>query len=405
MSSTRLQLAIKGKACNFLTAQPEISIFKTAFRRYSNFASNTDELQLLPRVEFGQKVECVLQPVGDLISSVYVHIRLPEFQGIDEISRKGNFKWIENVAYHLIESCSLFIGSQLVVSMSSMYMYLNNLLNQEKSDELLTNSTSQNIYLKLPFWFTKHIGLSLPIISIKAPVKIVIKFRDLNELYTGPTNLRLSNSRMILNASLLVNYIYLDDQERNEFLNNKLKYLIEQPQMITNVSFNEHENFGKIPLTFNNAIFQLMWIVQKNDLMSWKKKTHKTNDFEYEEDDMLESGNNWYDLELVEGSDSFEKAKFVMNGTDRTNNLHASYYRLIQSKEHCSRIPNKNLYSYNFGMQNYNNQPSGAINFNSCSNVQLILEFNNNSYKKNVTVFAKNYNLLKIEKGVVEIKY
>ena len=411
MASTRLQLAVKGKACNFLTSQPEISLFKTAFRRYSNFASNSEELQLLPRVEFGQKVECVLQPIGDLISSVYLMIRLPRFDTLDDLKDKDKdkYNWIENVAYHLIESCTLHIGSQLVCTLNSMFIYINNCINSTHQENIdnskLIDSKNPIIYLKLPFWFSKHIGLSLPVFGIKSPIKVVIKFRDLNELYTGPSNLRISNNRMILNTSLLVNYIFLDENERNEFASSKLKYLIEQPQVITNVMFNEHENFGKVALNFNNAVFQLMWIVQKNDLMSWKKKVHKSEDFEYEEDDEMESGNDWYNFELDNKFDSFERGKIVINGTDRTNNLPASYYRLIQNKEHCANVPENNIYSYNFGLQNMNNQPSGAINFNNCSNVVLIMEFNNNLYKKNVTVFAKNYNLLKIEKGNVEIKF
>ena len=406
--SSRLQLAVKGKACGFLTSQPEMSLFRAGFRRYTNFASNSEELQLLPRVEFGQKVECILQHSGDLISSIHVVIRLPELN-VPEMVGDERYEWIDEVAYHLIESCNLYVGSQLIVSLSSMYIYLNSQINQNNSSyqdyQKLVDKKNKTIYLKLPFWFSKHIGLSLPLLCIKSPVKLVIKFRDLNELYRGPRNLRIQNNKLIVNASLLVNYIYLDEEERQSFIENEHKYLIEQPQYITNINFGEHESVGKIPLTFNNAVFQLMWIVQKNDLMSWKKKIVKEEEYEYEEDGVVISGNNWYDLELEDNEDSFEFAKLVMNGTDRTNNLPASYFRLLQNKEHCSRVPDMNIYTYNFGLQNDQNQPSGAINFNVTSNINLTMEFNSNKHKKNVTVIAKNYNLLKFKKGLVELKY
>jgi hypothetical protein len=60
-----------------LSGAPEITFFKMVYRRYTNFSKESIELQL-NNLDFGKTVEIEIPKVGDLISTSYLHILIPE---------------------------------------------------------------------------------------------------------------------------------------------------------------------------------------------------------------------------------------------------------------------------------------------------------------------------------------
>lgn len=61
----------------FLSGAPEITFFKMVYRRYTNFAKESIELAL-NNIDFGKTVEIEIPKVGDLISTSYLHLVVPE---------------------------------------------------------------------------------------------------------------------------------------------------------------------------------------------------------------------------------------------------------------------------------------------------------------------------------------
>ena len=64
----------------------------------------------------------------------------------------------------------------------------------------------------------------------------------------------------LVNASLYVDYIYLDTEERRTFAQQKHEYLIEQLQYNGQEILSTQTN--KIKLNFNHPIKELVWVIQ-----------------------------------------------------------------------------------------------------------------------------------------------
>ena len=64
----------------------------------------------------------------------------------------------------------------------------------------------------------------------------------------------------LVNASLFIDYIYLDTEERRTFAQQKHEYLIDQLQFNGQEILNTQTN--KIKLNFNHPVKELVWVVQ-----------------------------------------------------------------------------------------------------------------------------------------------
>lgn len=62
----------------FITDNPEITFFKSVYRRYSNFAIDVINVEFDSNVNYSSFSEIVLPKRGDLLSKIYLEITLPE---------------------------------------------------------------------------------------------------------------------------------------------------------------------------------------------------------------------------------------------------------------------------------------------------------------------------------------
>jgi hypothetical protein len=130
------------------------------------------------------------------------------------------------------------------------------------------------LYIPLQFWFCKNPGLALPLIALQYhEVKINIDFRPIGECLWAVKTLARDNSALgatvsvpqayqqsLVAASLYVDYIFLDTDERRKMAQNPHEYLIEQVQFTGDESVGSSSN--KIKLNFNHPCKELIWVVQ-----------------------------------------------------------------------------------------------------------------------------------------------
>lgn len=114
------------------------------------------------------------------------------------------------------------------------------------------------LYVPLQFWFCRNPGLALPLIALQYhEVKINLEFRAASECYWDANSV---GDPTLTSASLWVDYIYLDTDERRRFAQVSHEYLIEQLQFTGDESVNSTSN--KIKLNFNHPCKELVWVVQ-----------------------------------------------------------------------------------------------------------------------------------------------
>lgn len=88
MAGGLLQLVSEGVQNQYLTINPEITFFKTIYRRYTNFGLETSILEFDQEIDFGKKVSVTLKNVGDLMSRTWLHVKFPSF--IPDLSKISN---------------------------------------------------------------------------------------------------------------------------------------------------------------------------------------------------------------------------------------------------------------------------------------------------------------------------
>jgi hypothetical protein len=97
-----------------------------------------------------------------------------------------------------------------------------------------------------------------------------------------------------------------------------------------------------------------------------------------------------------------------LNNNDRFSVRRGEYFNLVQPYFHHSRIPeSKGIFVYSFALNPEEFQPGGTVNFSRIDNTELNLNLRNitTSNTGKVTVYAINYNLLRVANGMAGIAY
>ena len=213
-------------------------------------------------------------------------------------------------------------------------------------------------------------------------VKINIEFRPVSECFTA-TQDPTTGTPAFDAASLFVDYVYLDTDERRRFAQVSHEYLIEQLQFTGTETLTSTSN--KIRLNFNHPVKEIVWVARR---------------------DVSETANEWTnftDATGFAGGDPLVDAKLQLNGHDRFSVRVARYFNLVQPFQHHTNIPVTGIYVYSFGLKPEEHQPSGTANLSRIDNATFIMTFAAALFTGNATVsllvYATNYNVLRIMSG------
>ena len=77
MGGGLLQLVAYGAQDVYLTGNPQITFFKVAYRRHTNFAMEAIQQTFSGTADFGNTVTCQISRNGDLIHRAYLQVQLP----------------------------------------------------------------------------------------------------------------------------------------------------------------------------------------------------------------------------------------------------------------------------------------------------------------------------------------
>ena len=302
MGGGLMQLVAYGAQDIYLTGNPQITFWKVSYKRHTNFSMESIEQTFNGAADWGRKVTCTISRNGDLIYSVYLQVTLPQVT----VSGTQQFRWLNWLGHVMIRIVEVEIGGQRIDRQYGDWMHIWNELTQASgkqegyasmvgnvprlvqpisgttSDVIVPANAVANqnnfafgacdtsacmpetvLFVPLEFWFCRNPGLALPLIALQYhEVKINMEFRDAQGCYwyaagTGGSSFTLPSLKA---ASLYVDYVYLDTDERRRFAQTSHEYLIEQLQYTGAESVNSTNN--KIKLNFNHPVKELIWVVQ-----------------------------------------------------------------------------------------------------------------------------------------------
>lgn len=397
MGGGLLQLVAYGAQDIYLTGNPQVTFFKVVYRRHTNFALESIEQTFNGSVGFNKRVTTQISRNGDLIHRMYLQVTLPK------IADAATTQWVDYIGLRLIKDVEIEIGGQKIDKQYSDFMYIWNELSLPYGKKngydtmvganLAAASDATTLYVPLEFWFCRNVGLALPLIALQYhEVKINLQFEDKPNLVkngaTPPAAGILTDVPGELAATLWVDYVFLDTDERRRFAQLSHEYLIEQ------VQFTGDEGVGntdRVKLNFNHPVKELIWVVQRDASVPYDWTTYSSA-----------PGN--------EGINNVKDAKLQLNGQDRFATRAGGYFNLVQPFQHHENVStNKGINVYSFALKPEEHQPSGTLNFSRIDTavlqVNLAPTVGASTNMAKVKTFATNYNVLRIMSGMGGLAY
>jgi len=295
MGGGLMQLVAYGAQDVYLTGNPQITYFKVVYRRHTNFSIECIE-QPVDSSKFGGRQTVQILRNGDLATRMYLRMVLPSITG-DELPTFGadldtayntRIAWVRRVGHAMVNTLELTIGGSQIDkhwgTWLDVWYELTHTNEQEKGYNTMIGDVPElinlhgavtgtatevilpeyTLYVPLQFWFCRNTGLALPLIALQYhEVRLNIELYPVSQLlvWSGPAP--STNSITLGSCGLMVDYIYLDSEERRRFAQVGHEYLIEQLQFGGAETLVSSSNSGtlnvKHKLEFNHPTKELVW--------------------------------------------------------------------------------------------------------------------------------------------------
>ncbi len=268
MGGGLMQLVAYGAQDVYLTGSPQITFFKVIYRRHTNFSVEPIPQTFTGSAEFGRTVTCTLNRSGDLIGPMYLQATLKAVA-----AGANEWGYVRRVGLALVQHYKIEIGGSKIDEQYgdwlNIWYELSHKVGQERGfsrmvgdvSELTTISTeakpAYSLYVPLQLWFNRNNGLALPLIALQYhDVRLTIDFRPASQCVNVASG-SSAPAVSVNDAQLIIDYIYLDSEERKRFAQASHEYLIEQLQFTGDETLNNTTN--KYRLNFNHPCKYLVW--------------------------------------------------------------------------------------------------------------------------------------------------
>jgi len=201
MSGGISQLVAQGVQDTHLTGDPQVSFFRSSFKRYTHFADVRNQQVIRGNPSANGTSSVRFERRGDLLNGVY-------------LTRKDIGNVQDDVASS-IDKVELYIGGQLIDTQDKDY--LTTVWRSIEAPDTTRAAVVSN-FLPLHFFFCDNNSSALPLVALQ--------YHDVEiKIYWSATNVGGTNS-----FECWANFVYLDTAEREWFNGNSHNMLIKQVQ-------------------------------------------------------------------------------------------------------------------------------------------------------------------------------
>jgi hypothetical protein len=270
MGGGLMQLVAYGAQDVYLSGNPQITFFKVVYRRHTNFAVEPIPQTWNGSADFGRTVTCNINRNGDLITNMYLAVELAQTSVTNGVA----WGYVNRLGHALVQDVKIEIGGSKIDEHYGDWLNIWYELTHEASQErgyakmigddvslTTVNTEDKNaytMYVPLIFWFNRNNGLALPLIALQYhDVRITLIYNTFASCinYLGKTAPAVATP--MTDSFLVIDYVYLDSEERKRFAQASHEYLIEQLQFTGSESLTSLSN--KYRLNFNHPCKYLVW--------------------------------------------------------------------------------------------------------------------------------------------------
>lgn len=334
MGGGLMQLVSYGAQDIYISGNPQITFWKVLYKRHTNFAVESIEVTFNGQADFNRRVTAVINRNADLMYKTYLQVTLPQIDlkatsGTFGSTSTSGFRWLNYIGHRLINQVEVEIGgqridrqygdwmqiwTQLSVDQSIMPAFeslvgnTHDLVLMKRQNGLALDGTcsasettvscvprqgtpAKTLYVPLQFWFCRNPGVAIPLIALQYhEVRVNVTFETWQNCQYAESLVGVPTAaaqQSLAAASLYVDYVYLDTEERRRFAQQSHEYLIEQLQYTGAESITSSSN--KVQLNFNHPVKELQWVVQRDSFVdcsqaSWLASVGGAQPFNYSDD-------------------------------------------------------------------------------------------------------------------------
>jgi hypothetical protein len=372
MSGGITQLVATGVQDAYLSGSPEVSFFRSSYKRYTHFAS-TVERQLIQGTPGNNGTSTIrFEKKGDLLSHVYLTARDAAGAAVPSVN------WAS-----VIDKVELLIGGQIIDTQDYLFSDTIEPVTgaQTFSNRYVGVDDANNVFYPLKFFFCKDWQSALPLVALQ--------YHDVELRITWASALSTELTRVrAIEITPWARFIYLDKEERDYFAKKSHDMLITQVtrSVITNDTFN-----------YEFALSQPVKYIAFN-----------ANDYNATYASANTVAQGWTFKLQINGNDIGETRSLPHWSSINQFYMTPFGYRPDGNISNVAVIP--------FCLDTAKLQPTGTINFSRIDTFRLIApsttRFKNSTTPGNGIVnincsyfYAVNYNILRIQNGMAGIMY
>uniref|UniRef100_A0A6C0AC02 Major capsid protein N-terminal domain-containing protein n=1 Tax=viral metagenome TaxID=1070528 RepID=A0A6C0AC02_9ZZZZ len=414
----------------------------TNFRTIANDYADTEET---PKSTIMNRFESAIYFLKQELKTYYNTVLETKRLYDDDINENIKIAWVDKIGHNILEYVDVSIGGNRINRHYGEYLTIWNELTQSpyKDDEYnkmignistLTNfdrniKPSYTLRIPLQFWFCRYSGLALPLLALQhTEVSIDIKLREFKDLAYIEENTTIlvddeefnldeltDDEGIILEASLLVDYVYLDQPERRRFAQSAHEYLIDQVQMIEFKDVDQ-DRYTML-LDFFHPSKEIIWTAQKTSYRSNPNGFVKTNFDKFTMTEETVVTTNKYTGQLTSSinyKDSPIQNSYIdFNGYTRAPLLDSTYYSKVIPWATHSRSPDDGIHVFSMALHPEDSQPSGQGNLSRVSKGVLGMDFFTSAFTGsddedttlNIRMYCRNINILRFVGGMAGLAY
>jgi plastocyanin len=301
-------------------------------------------------------------------------------------------RYRESIGAQLIDHADLIIGGQTIERITGDYIYMYDQIHSNKDDidQTLYFLTGHGNYIDvtydwdysvfLPFYFFRNPSLAIPVCALtKQLVEIRIKFKKVEDVtlsYTrtggGVSDPPSSVLSSIKKVSLVTDFFFITEHEKNFLLTRPVEYVITQLQL-SQFKFKAGESKKSGMLNFKNPVKEMFFIAVSDDVYKYEPIKQVT-------------------------------MKFNNNIIIDADNLMLSYE---QPLKYYTGVTDNNFGVYSFSLKPETYYPTGQVNMSRIAHnlIDIELDSPDASFGHKVYVYAVNYNVLRISSGLGGLKF
>ena len=178
MGGGLMELVAKGAQDIYLTGNPNVTYFKSIFKRHTNFSIESIQQSFTGDLTFGKRINCTIKRTGDLLAGISLEIDLPAISG----KRTGTImKWTNSIGHSIINTVEIEIGGQIIDRQYGEWMEIwseltisgghlngfNTMIGKSVNEQAVDANKKVKLIIPLQFWFCRNIGLAIPLVALQ----------------------------------------------------------------------------------------------------------------------------------------------------------------------------------------------------------------------------------------------